>query len=187
MVLESADRDLVVNAFRSGARGLFCFSGSQSHCARNRSLPGWLRELSNRGIAQELAAREQAVKKHLFRIFEKLGIATPEEIEVAYQEMLGCKVGRVKPRKQSHKISAQKKLCASAEAALLEIRFPLQSVRRRDGPVIVDPGLPGVCARKGILSHRGKHDPGDRRGRIYWLKFHPALDGAGKRPSRKPG
>jgi DNA-binding NarL/FixJ family response regulator len=29
LVLESADRELVVNGFRSGARGLFCFSVSQ--------------------------------------------------------------------------------------------------------------------------------------------------------------
>lgn len=36
--------------------------------------------LSNREIAQELALSEHAIKKYLFRIFEKLGISTRVEL-----------------------------------------------------------------------------------------------------------
>ena len=126
LLVESYDRELVVSAFRLGARGVFCISdtrfGALCKCiqrvasgqiwanteqldylidliAEVRSLRVFdshgrriltPREeqvvasvadgLSNREIAAELKLSEHTVKKHLFRIFEKLGISTRVEL-----------------------------------------------------------------------------------------------------------
>jgi DNA-binding NarL/FixJ family response regulator len=109
MVLESVDRDLVGNATSLRRSRLVLFLRLSITLREEQVVARVAEGLSNRGMGQGLAAREHAGKKHLFRTFGKLGMATPEEIEVAYQEMPGCKVGRVKPRKQSHQISAQKR------------------------------------------------------------------------------
>lgn len=125
-LLDADDRDAVVQAFRSGARGIFCSTDSSfaalCECiqrvhrgeiwASSRHL-GYLLDsvcqtpilqvltgageglltsreqqvvalvadgLSNRNIANELGLSEHTVKKHLFRIFDKLGISNRVEL-----------------------------------------------------------------------------------------------------------
>lgn len=125
-LMDMENRELAVQAFRAGARGLFCLADSsfQSFCeciervhrgeifATNQQLNYLLdsvcqlpstrvvgamgeilltsREeqvvalvtdgLSNRDVANELGLSEHTVKKHLFRIFEKLGISSRVEL-----------------------------------------------------------------------------------------------------------
>jgi two-component system, NarL family, nitrate/nitrite response regulator NarL len=125
VLLDSPERNQVVEAFRSGAKGVFCRSDSfQSLCKciqcvregqvwansvelqfviealiepepmENRNLlnsrPLSKREeeisrlvaegLSNRQISQRLELSEHTIKNYLFRIFEKLGVATRVEL-----------------------------------------------------------------------------------------------------------
>ena len=126
LLVQSWDRELVVSAFRSGARGLFSITDAnlrlltkcllrvaagqiwanteQLNCLLDliSAVPS-LRVLNvtgkslltpreeqvvalvaegygNRQIARELKLSENTVKKHLFRIFEKLGISTRVEL-----------------------------------------------------------------------------------------------------------
>jgi DNA-binding NarL/FixJ family response regulator len=109
ILLNTYARDVVVNAFRSGARGLFCFAQYPFrllckciHCVQGGEV--WAnteqlkyaiglltpREeqvvalvadgLSNREVAQELCLSEHTIKKYLFRIFDKLGISSRVEL-----------------------------------------------------------------------------------------------------------
>jgi len=125
VLLDSPERNQVVEAFRSGAKGVFCRADSfQSLCKciqcvregqvwanslelqfvldalvepepmENRNLinsrPLSKREeeiarlvaegLSNRQISQRLELSEHTIKNYLFRIFEKLGVATRVEL-----------------------------------------------------------------------------------------------------------
>jgi DNA-binding NarL/FixJ family response regulator len=125
VLLDSLDRTLVVEAFRSGARGVFCRSDSfealckcircvhegqvwagtaelrfmlQALVEEGRPIPSSLtgaRRLSkreeqitrlvaegysNRQISQHLQLSEHTIKNYLFRVFEKLGVATRVEL-----------------------------------------------------------------------------------------------------------
>jgi len=125
VLLDSTDRAQVVEAFRSGAQGIFCRADSfQSLCkciqcvrdgqvwansaelqfvldalvdpepkesqslANSRPLSKREEEiarlvaegLSNRQISQRLGLSEHTIKNYLFRIFEKLGVATRVEL-----------------------------------------------------------------------------------------------------------
>jgi DNA-binding NarL/FixJ family response regulator len=126
LLVESYDRELVVSAFRSGARGIFCISdthfrllcrciqrvadgqiwanteqmsflldlisdvpslrvlnssGHQLLTPREEQVVALVAEgLSNRNTAKELNLSEHTIKKHLFRIFDKLGISSRVEL-----------------------------------------------------------------------------------------------------------
>jgi DNA-binding NarL/FixJ family response regulator len=126
LLVDSYDRELVVNAFRSGVRGIFCISdahfrllcrciqrvasgqiwanteqmtflldliaevpslrvldsrGQQLLTPREEQVVALVAEgLSNREVARELNLSEHTVKKHLFRIFDKLGISSRVEL-----------------------------------------------------------------------------------------------------------
>ena len=125
VLLDSPERNHVVEAFRSGAKGVFCRADSFQllckciQCVREgqvwansvelqfvleallepepmetrtlaNSRPLSKREeeiarlvaegLSNRQISQRLALSEHTIKNYLFRIFEKLGVATRVEL-----------------------------------------------------------------------------------------------------------
>jgi DNA-binding NarL/FixJ family response regulator len=126
ILLDTYDRDIVVNAFRSGARGLFCFSqypfrllckciqsvhrgqvwadseqmqylikslsqvpslhmvnsrGIRLLTPREEQVVALVADgLSNREVARELCLSEHTIKKHLFRIFDKLGISSRVEL-----------------------------------------------------------------------------------------------------------
>jgi DNA-binding NarL/FixJ family response regulator len=126
LLLDSYDRQVVVNAFRSGVKGLFCFSeypfrllckciqsvhrgqvwanseqlqyliegitqvpslrmvnamGIRLLTPREEQVVALVAEgLSNREVAHELSLSEHAIKKYLFRIFDKLGISSRVEL-----------------------------------------------------------------------------------------------------------
>ena len=123
---ECYDRDLVVNAFRSGVRGVFSFAeaslrslckcihtvrdgqvwarSEHLHCLldlvcqvpslrvvndcghslltpREEQVVALVAEgMSNRDVSRELSLSEHTVKKHLFRIFDKLGVSNRVEL-----------------------------------------------------------------------------------------------------------
>ncbi len=93
MLLDSGDRDLVVDAFRGGARGVF-YRGypfkALSKCIRtvhdgqvwaSNGDVGLVAEgMKNRDIALKLTVTEQTVKNYVFRIFEKLGVSSRVEL-----------------------------------------------------------------------------------------------------------
>jgi DNA-binding NarL/FixJ family response regulator len=126
LLLENSDRNTVVDAFRAGVRGLFCFSDSPFRLlckciqcvhqgqlwASNRQLEYLIQTitqvpslrvvnsngrklltpreeqvvalvadgLSNREVARELGLSEHTIKKYLFRIFDKVGVASRVEL-----------------------------------------------------------------------------------------------------------
>lgn len=125
VLLDAMDRNLVIEAFRAGARGIFCRSDSfQALCkciqcvyegqvwASSQELqfvlealvrPGLMEKpdssharplskreeeiarlvaegLSNRQISDRLGLSEHTIKNYLFRVFEKLGVATRVEL-----------------------------------------------------------------------------------------------------------
>jgi DNA-binding NarL/FixJ family response regulator len=126
LLVESCRRDMVVNAFRSGARGIFSLTEANLRLLRrcihsvasgqiwaNAEQMNYILELiaerptlrvlnyrgeklltpreeevvvlvadgmGNREIARALTLSEHTVKKHLFRIFDKLGISTRVEL-----------------------------------------------------------------------------------------------------------
>jgi DNA-binding NarL/FixJ family response regulator len=126
VLVESCEREMVVNAFRSGARGIFCLNeanlrllrkcihsvaageiwanaeqlnyvieliaerpvlrvlnhrGEKLLTAREEEVVALVAEgMGNREIAQAMKLSEHTIKKHLFRIFDKLGISTRVEL-----------------------------------------------------------------------------------------------------------
>jgi DNA-binding NarL/FixJ family response regulator len=138
LLVESYDRELVVSAFRSGVRGIFCIGdthfrllcrciqrvadgqvwanseqmaflldlisqvpslrgvnsqGSKLLTPREEQVVALVAEgLSNREISGELRVSQHTVKKHLFRIFEKLGVSSRVEL-VLYAVNNGSPLG----------------------------------------------------------------------------------------------
>jgi two-component system, NarL family, nitrate/nitrite response regulator NarL len=125
VLLDSLERALVVEAFRSGAQGVFCrmdsfetlckcircvyqgqvwagsaelrslidalvedgrsgessFEGPRTLSQREQQITRLVAEgYSNRQISQQLQLSEHTIKNYLFRIFEKLGVATRVEL-----------------------------------------------------------------------------------------------------------
>ncbi len=91
LLAESDDRELVVNAFRAGAKGLFLFTHTPFpmlckciHCVFQGQV--WINRqqmtyvLDARGVAVELGLSEHTIKKYLLRIFDKVGISSRVEL-----------------------------------------------------------------------------------------------------------
>ena len=87
MLLEASERALVVEAFRSGARGVFSrddpFDMLPKCIQKVHEGQVWANIAegrTNRDISRELRLSEHTVRNYLFRIFNKLGVSTRLEL-----------------------------------------------------------------------------------------------------------